>query len=159
MMRQEGSLGIKIIAKNRKAFHEYEITDRFEAGIALQGTEVKSMRQGKVNLGDGWISIDDQGEAYLKQVHISHYSHGNIYNHDEARPRKLLLKKQELKKLSEQVERKGFALVPLKAYFKGQFIKIEIGVGKGKKAHDKRDSSKEKDAQREIERAIKGSKY
>ncbi|NRA43940.1 MAG: SsrA-binding protein SmpB [Oligoflexales bacterium] len=158
-MRQEGSLGIKIIAKNRKAFHEYEITDRFEAGIALQGTEVKSMRQGKVNLGDGWISIDDQGEAYLKQVHISHYSHGNIYNHDEARPRKLLLKKQELKKLSEQVERKGFALVPLKAYFKGQFIKIEIGVGKGKKAHDKRDSSKEKDAQREIERAIKGSKY
>ncbi|MFK7826828.1 MAG: SsrA-binding protein SmpB [Oligoflexales bacterium] len=151
-------MGIKIIAKNRKAFHEYEITDRFEAGIALQGTEVKSMREGKVNLGDGWVAIDDLGEAYLKQVHISHYSHGNIYNHAESRPRKLLLKKQELKKLSEQVERRGFALVPLKAYFKGQFIKIEIGVGKGKKAHDKRDSSKEKDAQREIERAIKSSK-
>lgn len=151
-------MGIKIIAKNRKAFHEYEITDRFEAGIELQGTEVKSMRQGKVNLGDGWIAIDQQGEAYLKQVHISHYSHGNIYNHDEGRPRKLLLKKQELKKLSELVERKGFALVPLKAYFKGQFIKIEVGVGKGKKAHDKRDTSKQKDAQREIERALKNSK-
>ena len=151
-------MGIKIIAKNRKAFHEYEITDKIEAGIALQGTEVKSMREGKVNLGDGWVGIDDNGEAFLKQVHISHYSHGNIYNHAEDRPRKLLLKKQEIKKLSEQVERKGFALVPLKAYFKGQFIKIEIGVGKGKKAHDKRDSSREKDAQREIERAIKRSK-
>lgn len=147
--------GRKVISKNRKAFHDYQINETFEAGIVLLGTEVKSIRAGKVNLKEGWVDIDQNSEVILKQVHISHYSHGNINNHNETRARKLLLKKSEIKKLSSAVQAKGYALIPTQIYLRGQFVKIEIGLAKGKKLHDKRESHKEKDAQRNIERALK----
>ena len=150
---------IKIISRNRRAYHEYEIVEKVEAGIVLAGTEVKAVRNGKVNLGEGWVGISDQGEAILKQIHISHYSHGNIYNHLEVRERKLLLKKREIRKLAENVDRKGYSLVPLKMYIKGQMIKVQIGLGKGKKDHDKRQASKERDAKKEIDRAMKNSRF
>lgn len=148
-------MGIKIISNNKKAFHEYEIVEKLEAGIELKGTEVKSLRNGKVNLSDGWVSID-KGEAILKQVHISHYSHGNIHNHLETRERKLLLHKKELIKLERSISTKGLTLVPLKIYLKKGWFKLEIGLGKGKKLHDKRQSQKKKDADRQIARALKG---
>ncbi len=149
-------MGIKVLVKNRKAFHDYEILDSFEAGVALVGTEVKSLRAGKANLTDGWVDIDNNIEATLHDIHISHYSHGNIMNHNEKRPRKLLIHKKEVIKLSLKVHSKGLTLIPLKVYFKGRYIKFEIGLAKGKKLHDKRESSKKKDANRQIERAIKG---
>ena len=146
---------IKVISKNRKAYFEYEIIEKYEAGIALQGTEVKSIRLGKMNISDGWVHLTDDRQAILKQVHITPYDHGNRYNHSENRERKLLLRKNELKKLEDFVQRKGFSIVPTMIYIKGQVIKVQIGVGKGKKSHDKRETSKQKDAQREIERALK----
>jgi SsrA-binding protein len=148
-------MGIKIIANNKKAFHEYEITEKLEAGVELQGTEVKSLRNGKVNLSDGWINIENE-EAILKQVHISHYTHGNIFNHNETRERKLLLHKKEILKMERAIATKGLTLVPLKIYLKKGWVKIEIGLGKGKKLHDKRQSAKKKDADRQIARAMKG---
>lgn len=148
-------MGIKIIANNKKAFHEYEITEKLEAGVELQGTEVKSLRNGKVNLSDGWINIENE-EAILKQVHISHYTHGNIFNHHETRERKLLLHKKEILKLERAIATKGLTLVPLKIYLKKGWVKLEIGLGKGKKLHDKRQSAKKKDADRQIARAMKG---
>jgi SsrA-binding protein len=148
-------MGIKIISNNKKAFHEYEIVEKLEAGIELKGTEVKSLRNGKVNLSDGWVSID-KGEAILKQVHISHYSHGNIHNHLETRERKLLLHQKELIKLERSISTKGLTLVPLKIYLKKGWFKLEVGLGKGKKLHDKRQSQKKKDADRQIARALKG---
>lgn len=150
--------GIKVISSNRKAFHEYTISDKWEAGIALQGTEVKALRDAKINLSDGWVEITDDGEAMLHDVHIGHYSHGNIMNHSERRTRRLLLRRQELHKLSRAVEEKGYSLLPLKIYFKGRYIKLEIGLGKGKKSYDKRDTAREKDAQREISRVMKGQR-
>lgn len=147
-------MSIKIISKNRKAFHNYQIGDSLEAGIALQGTEVKALRAAKVNLQDGWVDIKN-GEAFLKDVHIGHYSHGNRQNHLETRTRKLLFHKRELEKLERQMSEKGFSLVPLKMYFKGRHIKVEIGLGKGKKHFDKRESSKQKDAKRQIDRAMR----
>ncbi|SMF55268.1 SsrA-binding protein SmpB [Pseudobacteriovorax antillogorgiicola] len=147
-------MGIKIISKNRKAFHNFEIGEKLEAGIELQGTEVKALRATKVNLGEGWVDIDS-GEAILKDCHIGHYEFGNRMNHDETRPRRLLLNKRELIKLSRSVNEKGFSIVPLKIYFKGRYIKVEIGLGKGKKHFDKRESSKKKDASREMARALK----
>ncbi len=150
--------GIKVLGSNKKAFHEYSITDTWEAGIALQGTEVKALRDGKVNLGDGWVDITPGGQAILRDVHIGHYSHGNIMNHLERRSRVLLLHRREIDKLTRSLREKGFSLIPLKIYFKGRFIKIEVGLGKGKKAYDKRDSSKEKDAKREIDRVMKGQR-
>lgn len=149
--------GIKVICKNRKAHFEYEIIDKFEGGLVLQGTEVKSIRLGKINISDGWADIDENSEAILKQVHISPYDFGNRYNHLESRERKLLFKKSEIKKLADYIHRKGFTLVPTMIYLKGQYVKVQIGVGKGKKYHDKRESSKLKDADREIERAMKKS--
>lgn len=148
-------MGIKIIASNKKAFHEYEIMDKFEAGIVLLGTEVKSLRDGRINLSEGWISIDST-TVTLKQVHIGHYSHGNIYNHSEIRERKLLLHKSEISKLEKSVSTKGLSIVPLKLYLKKGWFKVEIGLGRGKKLHDKRDSAKRKDAERQIARAMKG---
>lgn len=147
--------GIKIIAKNRRAYFEYNITEKYEAGIVLQGTEVKSIRSGKVSLGEGWVDVDANYEVLLKQVHVSHYKFGNIFNHEEQRPRKLLLKKKQIYKLAESIQSKGFSVIPLKVYAKNQLIKVEIGLGKGKKLHDKRESGKAKDAQRDIERALK----
>jgi len=147
--------GFKLIAKNKRAYFEYEISDTVEAGIALKGTEVKSIRDGKVTLGEGWVSIDEDSQVYLKQVHISHYTFGNINNHAEDRPRKLLLKKKEIIRLQNQVHAKGYSLIPLKVYLKGQYVKVQLGLGKGKKSHDKRATAKERDANRDIERALK----
>lgn len=148
-------MGIKVISKNKKAFHNFDIGDSFEAGIELVGTEVKALRGGKVNLGDGWIDINQNQEAVLKEAQIGHYSHGNIMNHEERRPRRLLLHRREIDKLERAVTEKGLSIVPLKIYFKGRYIKLEIALGKGKKAYDKRESSKKKDANKEIQRAMK----
>ncbi|MBF0440800.1 MAG: SsrA-binding protein SmpB [Oligoflexales bacterium] len=146
---------MKVISKNRKAFHEYEIGESFEAGMELRGTEVKALRAGKVNLQDGWVEITNRYEAYLKEVHIGHYSHGNINNHLETRDRRLLLHKKEIKSMSRFFSDKGNSIVPIKIYFKDSTIKVEIAMAKGKKLHDKRESSKEKDAVREISKAMK----
>lgn len=145
----------KIISNNRKAFHEYTIGEKLEAGIALTGTEVKSARLGKVNLSEGWVHIDEFGEAYLRETHIAKYSHGTFTNHEETRPRKLLLHKHEIAKLAQKIEEKGLTVVPLKMYFKDSIIKVEIGVAKGKQLHDKRDSSREREANRDVQRAMR----
>lgn len=148
-------MSLKIIANNRKAFHEYTISDRYEAGLVLTGTEVKSARLGKVNLTDGWVDIDQNGEAILRDINIAKYSHGTYANHEETRPRKLLLSKKEIAKLAASSQIKGYTLVPLKIYFKDQYIKVEIGVAKGKHAHDKRDATREREANRDIARAMR----
>jgi SsrA-binding protein len=146
---------MKIIAQNKKAFHDYHIEDRIEAGISLKGTEVKSVREGKVTLKDSYVIIK-AGEALLLNCHISPYSHGNIMNHDPVRTRKLLLHKKEISKVQGKLQQKGYSLIPLKVYFKGPYIKIEVGLAKGKRFFEKRDSIKEREAKREMERALKG---
>ena len=151
-------MGIKVISKNRKAFHDYQMEDAYEAGIQLQGTEVKALRAAKVNLGGGWVDLDRHGQAWLKEVHIGHYSHGNIQNHEEMRPRRLLLHKREIIKLQRAVEEKGFSVVPSKIYFKKSLIKVEICLAKGKQMHDKRESSKAKDAKKDMARALKNTR-
>ena len=148
-------MDLKIISNNRKAFHEYTISEKYEAGIALTGTEVKSARAGKVNLTDGWVELDENGEAILRDVHIAKYSHGSYMNHEETRPRRLLLKKKEIAKLERATEEKGFTVVPLQMYFKDQYIKVEIGVAKGKHLHDKRDAAKTREANRDMARAMR----
>ena len=145
---------MKPICQNRKAYHDYHIEDTIEAGIALLGTEVKSLRQGKASLKESYV-LFKEGEAYLLNCHISPYSHGNIMNHDPLRTRKLLLNRREINSLSGKVARKGYALIPLKIYFKKSFAKIEIGLARGKKLYEKRDTIKEREARREIERALK----
>lgn len=150
--------GIKVISTNKKAFHNYEIGEKWEAGIALKGTEVKALRDGRVNLSDGWVNITDDHEAILMEIQIGHYAFGNIMNHEERRNRKLLLHAQELTKISRAIKQKGLSVVPVKIYFKGSFVKVEIAIGRGKKAHDKRESNKEKDANREIARTMRGRK-
>jgi SsrA-binding protein len=147
--------GIKVVASNRKAFHEYTIGESWEAGLVLTGTEVKSVRAGKVNLSDGWVDIDGRGEAWLLEVHISPYSHGNLMNHPEKRSRKLLLQRKEIIKITHAIEAQGMSLVPIKIYMKGQRVKVEIALARGKKLHDKRDSQKKKDADREVSRAMR----
>lgn len=142
----------KILVQNRKAFHEYEIIETFEAGLALQGTEVKSIREGQVHLTDGWVNITPTSEAILMQVKIAPYSQGNIYNHAEARPRKLLLHRKELLQLEEHVSTRGNTIIPLKIYLKGHFVKVEIAIVRGKKLYDKRQTTKKRETQREIER-------
>ena len=149
-------MGIKIIYNNKKAYHEYIISEKLEAGVCLLGTEVKSCRAGKVNLSDGWVDVDKDLEPWLVDSYIGKYTHGNVHNHEEKRRRKLLLNRKEIIKLTQRMYEKGLTVVPLKMYFKGQHIKVEIGLGKGKKLHDKRQASKEKDANREIARAMKG---
>ena len=144
----------KIITKNRKASHEYHLFEVFEAGLELSGTEVKSLRNGKANIADGWVDIST-GEAFLRDVSISPYSHGNVRNHLEKRPRKLLLKKAELFKLQKKIEERGMSIIPLSMYFKQSWAKVEIAVAKGKKLYDKRDSDKEKTAQRQMQRAMR----
>lgn len=145
---------IKIISKNRQAHHLYFIEDKYEAGIELVGTEVKSLRKGAVNLKDSWISIE-HGEAFIKGMHISPYEQGNIFNRDPLRVRKLLLHKLEIRKLLASVMQKGYSIVPLSLYFRGSKIKMEIALVKGKNLHDKRQSAAERDAKRDIDRAIK----
>lgn len=145
---------MKVVCQNRKAFHDYHIDETVESGIALLGTEVKSLREGKANLKDSYVIIKG-GEVFLLNCHISPYSHGNIMNHDPLRTRKLLLHKKEISRLAGKVIAKGFTLMPLKLYFKDSFAKVEIGLAKGKKLFEKRDTIKEREARREIERAMK----
>ena len=146
--------GIKTLASNRQAYHEYFIEDKYEAGIELVGTEVKSVRAGKLNLKDSWIDIE-AGQMYVKQLHISPYEKGNIFNKDPLRTRRLLMHKREINKLFGLVQREGYALIPLSVYFKGSRIKVEVALAKGKKLYDKRASNAERDAKREIERELK----
>ncbi len=145
----------KIVSTNRKAYHDYHIQETVEAGISLLGTEVKSLREGRANLKDSYAIIKD-GEVMLLNCHISPYSHGNILNHDPLRTRKLLLHKKEIDKLWGKTSQQGFTLIPLKIYFKNGKAKVEIGLAKGKRQYEKRESIKEKEAKREIERHMKG---
>lgn len=150
--------GTKQIATNRKARHEYFVIESFEAGIELVGTEVKSIRMGAVNLKDSWADIQD-GEIYVKGMHISPYEKGNIFNRDPLRVRKLLLHKREIRRLFSDIKTKGLTLVPLSLYFKGSHVKLELGLCKGKKLYDKRATAAERDAKRDIDRAVKGRQY
>ena len=147
----------KTIAENRKARHEYELYDRFEAGLVLQGTEIKSIRRGKVQLKDSYISFQ-KGEAFIKGMHISPYEKGNIFNREPLRDRKLLMHKREIMKLGGLVAQKGYTLVPLSLYFSGKNVKVEVGLCRGKKLYDKRDSAAERQADREMERRMKGDR-
>ena len=140
-----------VIAKNPVARHNYNITDTIETGIVLAGTEIKSIRNGKVNLKDSYASIKN-GEVYIHSMHISPYEHGNIFNKDPLRDRKLLLNKQEIRKLIGLISQKGYTLVPVSLYFKGNKVKLELGIGKGKKLYDKREDLMKKDAQMYIKR-------
>ena len=144
----------RIIATNRKAYHDYFILETFEAGIALSGTEVKSIRAGTLNLKDSYVIIKN-GEANVLSMHISPYDKGNIFNHDPDRPKKLLLHKREINKLYALVKQDGYALVPLSVYFMDARVKIEVGVCKGKKNYDKREDAARRDAKREMDRAMK----
>ena len=145
---------MKVITENRKARHDYTIEESFEAGIELKGTEVKSMRAGHANLKDSFAIIEN-GELYLYGMHISPYEHGNIFNVEPMRPRRLLMHKKEIMRLLGKTKEQGLTLVPLKAYFKKDKIKIELALAKGKKLYDKRDAAAEKTAKREIEKAMK----
>ncbi len=145
---------VKIIAKNSKAFHDYFIDDRFEAGIELAGTEVKSIRQGNLNLKDSYCIAKD-GEIHIHGMHISPYEKGNIFNRDPRRVRRLLMHKREILRLQGKVKQDGYALVPLSVYLKHSLVKVEIGLARGKKLYDKRAAAAVKDAKREMERALK----
>ncbi len=145
---------MKVVCQNRKAYHDYHIEETIESGISLLGTEVKSLREGKANLKDSYVLMKDK-EAFLLNCHINPYSHGNILNHDPLRTRKLLMHREEIDKLSEKAATKGYTLIPLKIYFKDSFAKVEVGVAKGKKLFEKRETIKEREAKREIERAMK----
>ncbi|MBF0378706.1 MAG: SsrA-binding protein SmpB [Desulfamplus sp.] len=145
---------IKIVATNKKARHDYDISGEIEAGIVLVGTEVKSIRQGKINLKDSYADVKN-GEVFLRQMHISPYQNAYYDNHDPLRSRKLLLHNKEIKKLIGRTSERGFTIVPLKVYFKNGKIKVQIGLAKGKKLYDKRDTIKKKDIQREMDRDYK----
>ena len=147
----------KVVCQNKKAYHDYFIEDVYEAGIALQGTEVKSLRLGNANLKDSFCRIRN-GEVFVDNLHISPYEMGNRENHDPTRSRKLLLHREEIGKLLRKVEEKGFSLVPTKLYFKNSRVKLEIGVARGKKLHDKRETLKRKEADREMARAIRAAR-
>jgi SsrA-binding protein len=142
---------IKVIATNRKANFEYEILNRYEAGIVITGTEVKSIRDGKVNIQESYGRIVND-EVWIINSHINEYKYGNINNHEPLRNRKLLLNKREIRKIKQQLQEKGLTLVPLKVYFKGSLVKVEIGIAKGKKLYDKRESIKKRDIERNLSR-------
>ena len=146
----------KLIAKNPTAFHNYTINETFEAGIILSGTEIKSIKNGRVNIKDTYINIKN-GEAFIFGMHISPYEQGNIFNKDPLRTRKLLLHKREINKLIGSIQQKGLSLVPIKLYFKNNFVKLEFGIGKGKKLYDKREDIAKKKKKKKIDRAIKNS--
>ena len=146
--------GIKVVARNREAYHEYFVEEEFEAGIELFGTEVKSIRQGTLNLKDAWCGIKD-GELLVNQMHISPYEKGNIFNKDPRRPRRLLMHKREIMRLYGKVKQDGYSIIPLSVYFKGSRVKLCVGLCKGKKLYDKRQSAAERDAKRQIDRAMK----
>lgn len=146
--------GTKTIAENRKARHEYFVLESYEAGIELVGTEVKSIRQGSINLKDSWCSIDN-GELFIRGLHISPYEKGNIFNKDPLRVRKLLMHKKEINKLFGTIKQEGLTLIPLSLYFKDSRVKVQVGLCKGKKLYDKRETAAKRDAMREIDRSVK----
>ena len=146
--------GIKIMAKNRQVYHDYFVEEEYEAGIELFGTEVKSIRAGTLNLKDSWCGIKD-GELFVNQMHISPYEKGNIFNRDPIRPRKLLMHKREILKLFARIKQDGYSLIPLSIYFRGPRVKLELGLAKGKKLYDKRESAAKRDAKREMDRTMK----
>lgn len=152
----EKKSGFRTIADNRKARHDYFVLETFECGIELVGTEVKAIRQGNVNLKDSWCSIED-GEMWIKGMHVSPYEQGNIFNRDPMRVRKLLLHKREIMRLFGQVKEQGLTLIPLSLYFKGSRVKVSLGLCKGKKLYDKRDDMAERASKRDIERALKNN--
>ncbi|MCK9230314.1 MAG: SsrA-binding protein SmpB [Syntrophales bacterium] len=154
MTKKRDRTGEKPICRNKRAYVDYAIGDVFEAGIVLVGTEVKSLREGRANLKDSYGTIRN-GEVYLEGMHISPYIHGNRFNHDPLRTRKLLLHKREIRRLYGKFQEKGLTLVPIRAYFRNGKVKIEIGIGRGKKLYDKREDLKRKTDRREMERAIK----
>lgn len=146
--------GFKLIANNKKAYHDYFIDEKYEAGIELKGTEVKSLRMGKCSVKEAFITIN-RGEVYIQHMHISPYEKGNIFNRDPLRTRKLLLHKSEIRKLESQVQAKGYTIMPLRVYLKGSLVKMEIGLARGKKMYDKRQDIAKKDARREAQRDFK----
>jgi SsrA-binding protein len=146
--------GIKIAAQNRKAYHDYFVEDKYEAGIELFGTEVKSIRAGTVNLKEAWCAVED-GQLIVKQMHISPYEKGNIFNKDPMREKRLLMHKREIMYLYGKVRRDGYTIVPLSVYFKNSRVKVEVGLCKGKQLHDKRETAAKRDAEREMDRAKK----
>ena len=150
----EKKTGNKIIAQNKKAWHEYFVDEKYEAGIALYGTEVKSIRAGKVNLKDAYCDIKD-GEIFVMGMHVSPYEQGNIFNKDPLRDKKLLMHKKEIMKLHGLVSQKGFTLIPLSLYFSGSHVTVEVGLCRGKKMYDKRDDAAKRDADRVIERSMR----
>ena len=147
--------GKKLIANNKKVYHEYFLEEIYEAGIALHGTEVKSIRMGKCSVKESFVRIEKDGQVYIYGMHITPYEKGNIFNKDPLRPRKLLLHKREILKLHAKVKQDGYSLVPLSVYFRGPRVKIELGVAKGKKLYDKREAAAQKDAKREMDRAMR----
>ena len=147
--------GTRLIANNKKAYHDYFIDETYEAGIELAGTEVKSLRQGKCSIKEAYVTIDN-GQIYVNGMHINPYEKGNIFNKDPLRKRKLLLHKYEINKLAGKIKEKGYTIVPLKLYFKNGKAKLEIGVAKGKHTYDKKESIKERDIKRETDKALKG---
>ena len=146
--------GVKIAARNQKAFHEYFIDEKFEAGIELTGTEVKSIRLGTLSLKEAWCQIKD-GQLFIRQMHIAPYEQGNIFNKDPDRPKRLLMHKREIRKLHDLQKQDGYALIPLSLYFKDSRVKVELGLCKGKKNYDKRDAIAKRDAKREMDRAMR----
>ncbi len=145
---------VKLIANNKKAYHDYFIEDKYEAGISLAGTEVKSLRQGKCSIKESFIRIE-KGEVFIYSMHVTPYEKGNIFNKDPLRVKKLLLHKYEINKIAGKIAEKGYTLVPLQVYFRGSLVKVEIGLAKGKKLYDKRDDIAKKDQKREAERDFK----
>ena len=146
--------GVKVVAQNRKAFHDYFVEEKLECGVALFGTEVKSIRQGRVNLKECWAQVR-KGEIWVEGMHISPYEQGNIFNRDPLRPKKLLLHRKEIRKLDGLVMRQGYTLVPLSMYFRDGRVKVELGLCRGKHLHDKRDAMAKRDSDREIRRALR----
>ena len=149
-----GTNNFKLVANNKKAYHDYFIDHKYETGIELYGTEVKSIRMGKCSIKEAFVRIEN-GQVYIYGMHISPYEKGNIFNKDPLRQRKLLMHRREIDKLLSKIKEKGFTLVPLQVYFKGSLVKVEIGLARGKKLYDKRDDIAKKDAKREMERSFK----
>ena len=145
--------GVKTAAQNRKAFHDYFVEERYEAGIELAGTEVKSIRGGQLNLKDSYCAVTKEGELMVYNMHISPYDKGNIFNKDPLRPRRLLMHKREIMRLFGRVKQDGYALIPLSVYFRGSLVKVEVALARGKKLYDKREDAAKKDAKREMDRA------
>ena len=146
---------VKLIANNKKAYHEYFVLETYEAGIELFGTEVKSIRLGQCSIKESWIGIE-KGEVYINAMHVNPYEKGNIFNKDPLRVKKLLMHKTEIRKMQAKLQEKGLTLIPLKVYFKGSLVKVEVGLCKGKKLYDKREALAKKDVKRDLEREVRG---